>query len=359
MKNNRFNYLFCKSIIVSFFLTLLFTSCEPANERILTRDFPQNISLKAKKIPVKKVLNPVDIILTDNHFIFQNDHTSGEDCYYVFDKEMRFCYSFGRLGNGPNEFIAPRGVNGKRKENQFLIFDSASDKIFEYKLGDEKPVFISETKIVDVMYPTQYLSKVNDSILIYRIYDNEGCKLYSYHLFDKVVVDTLQFNTPFKEEMGANYNPNWDIFQCWEENSIILFTFNHIDEVKTGKVLPDGKFSVDRDLSSPCTLNSTTNNDENIAYYMFSKITEKRLYAHYYGYPFLYMQPFPFNKYGRIFNFLIEVYDLDKKPIARLTLDSDILKFVVDEENQKIYTWDFLDDFDYLLEYDISCLNSL
>ena len=159
--------------------------------------------------------------------------------------------------------------------------------------------------------------------------------------------------------MGGNYDPTMDVFQCYENNNNIVFTFNHIDEVKTGKVLPDGKFSVDRNLLSHCTMNSTTNIDENIAYYLFPQITEKRLYTQYYGYSFLRMQPFPINKYGRIFNFLIEVYDLEKNPIARLTLDSDILRFIVDEENKKLYAWNYLDDFDYLLEYDISFLNSL
>lgn len=358
MKKQFFSTIFPRTSVIGFLGLLIFTSCGDENKRILSREFPVIHELKARKIPIKEVLNPIDLIITSDFFIFQNEYVSGEDCFFVFDRALNFCYSFGRLGQGPQEYIAPRLVYGSKKDNHISIFDSQTDVITEFKLEALKPSFLSETKIAETYLPTQYIAYVNDSILAYEVQDNNGSFLYSYNLSNKEIADTLEFATPFKEMMNSKFNPNIEDFKVSINNATLLTTFNFIDEVRIGTILENGKFEMDKTFSSDkCTLNSTEDMDSNTLFYLFPQITDKHVYAPYYGLPFLSMKPFPFNLKGRSMMKHLEVYDLEKKPIARLSIDCEFLKFIVDEKTKKLYTWDFLKDFDYLLEYDISCLN--
>lgn len=357
MKKQFFSTMRTSGTIVGLLVILISTSCSDENKRIISREFPVIHTLKARKIPIKEILNPIDLITTTDYFIFQNEYVSGEDCFFVFDRSLNFCYSFGRLGQGPQEYIAPRLVYGSVKDNHISILDSQTDVISEFRLETLKPSFISETKIAETYLPTQYISYVNDSILAYEVQNNDGSFLYSYNLSSKRIVDTLEFATPFKEMMSSKFNPNIEDFKVSISGATLLTTFNFIDEVRIGTILEDGKFEMDKTFSTDkCTLNSTEDMDLNTLFYLFPQITDKRIYAPYYGLPFLSMKPFPFNLKGRSMMKHIEVYDLEKKPIARLSIDSEFIKFIVDEQTKKLYTWDFLKDFDYLLEYDISCL---
>lgn len=358
MKKQFFSTMFTSGTIARLIVLLIFTSCSEDTTRILSREFPVTHELTARKIPIKEVLNPIDLIKTTDYFIFQNEYVSGEDCFFVFDRALNFCYSFGRLGQGPQEYIAPRLIYGAKKDNQVSIIDSQTDIITEFKLEALKPRFISETQIAETYFPTQYISYVNDSILAYEVQNNDGSFLYSYNLSSKRIVDTLVFATPFKKMMNSKFNPNIEDFKVSINDATLLTTFNFINEVRIGTILKDGKFEMDKTFSSDnCELNSIEDIDSNTLFYLFPQITEKYVYAPYYGLPFLSMKPFPFNLKGRSMMKHIEVYDLEKKPIARLSLDGEFLKFIIDEKAKKLYTWDFLKDFDYLLEYDISCLH--
>ncbi|MGL4493691.1 MAG: hypothetical protein ACRCT5_12705, partial [Tannerellaceae bacterium] len=104
MKKQFFSTIFPRTSVIGFLGLLIFTSCGDENKHILlSREFPAIHELKARKIPIKEVLNPIDLIITSDFFIFQNEYLSGEDCFFVFDRALNFCYSFGRLGQGPQE----------------------------------------------------------------------------------------------------------------------------------------------------------------------------------------------------------------------------------------------------------------
>jgi hypothetical protein len=122
--------------------------------------------------------------------------------------------------------------------------------------------------------------------------------------------------------------------------------------VIVGEVDENGRFSVaNREIPDVALTSGLANN---IVYYLFPASTRDHIYAQYYGRLFKYMQPFPVNLEGRSFDFLIEVYDWQKKPVRLLHPDNDILRFYIHEKTDKLYAWNPLKDFDYLLEYDLS-----
>jgi hypothetical protein len=307
--------------------------------------------LKATKIPVKEVLHPVDMVILDDYVVFQNEYMSGENCFFVYSLDgMNFCYAFGLLGKGPGEFIAPRMV-WRNEGNILSIYDSAYDKIVKYDISQQKAEQTDEIRITTIYYPTQSISYVDDSTLLLLVQTNLDVKLYSYNIQSNAMIDTLSFETNFREEMGNKYNSTFDMFYFSNIGRKFVITFNFINEAIVGTLDEDGKFlKTNYNVPHP-KLNEKL--IDNIAYYFFPVSTADYIYAQYYGKSFKYMQPFPFNIEGRSFDFLIEVYDWQKKPIRLLHLDSDILRFCINEKTNKLYAWNPLEDFDYLLEYDL------
>ena len=88
---------------------------------------------------------------------------------------------------------------------------------------------------------------------------------------------------------------------------------------------------------------------DNIFYYAFVHISGKYIFAGNFGYPFISLQPLPINTGKRYFKPSIEVYDLNMNKVALLELDNDF--FCCDVDEKIIYTWNPLEDFDYLLAY--------
>jgi hypothetical protein len=94
-----------KYLSLMIFAVLLNACAHSGKERILKSDMPIQ-ELKATKIPVKEILNPVDVVILDDYIVFQNERKSGENCFFVYSAEgMNFCYAFGLLGKGPASLL--------------------------------------------------------------------------------------------------------------------------------------------------------------------------------------------------------------------------------------------------------------
>ena len=93
-------------------------------------------------------------------------------------------------------------------------------------------------------------------------------------------------------------------------------------------------------------------NLDNIWYYPYVFATAEYIFAQYYGMQFRRFQRFPINKKENIHSFYFEVYDWNLKPVVLLEFDSDIWRCAIDEKRKIIYTWNDLEDFDYLLVYE-------
>jgi hypothetical protein len=333
-------------------MPLLLDACvHSGKERILKSNMPVE-ELKATIIPIKETFNPVDMIILDDYFVFQNEYVNEGNCFFVYSSdEMKFCYSFGHVGRGPNEFIAPRIVQ-QSYGNMLSIYDSAYDKIVEYDISEQKAEQTNEIKITTIDYPTQSISYVDDSTVLLLVQTDQDVELYSYNLQTNVMIDTLSFETNFRKKMGDKYNSTFDSFYFSNFGRKYVITFNFIYEVIVGTLDGEGRFP-GINYKIPNT-ELTENTIDNVVYYLFPISTENYIYTQYYGKQFKYMQPFPLNIEGRSFDFLIEVYDWEKNPVRLLHLDNDILRFHINEKTNKLYAWNPLQDFDYLLEYDLS-----
>lgn len=331
----------------------IFFSCDKNQGRILNDNFVQQDSLVATQIPIKEILNPVNMVLLKDYIVIQNEYLADENCFFIYQKggNYKFLFSFGRLGQGAEEFIAPSIVNNNGG-NELSILDNARNVIRKYSITNLSAEKIQEIKLKDIVYPFQELSYVNDSILLYRIMYQQGNVLYS----TMSVIDSINYESSFKEKMGNKYNSALDVFNFANHKSDFVVTFNYINEIKNGKLNPDFTFNKHYSMDLKAD-NFTPYMDEalynNYFYYMFPFMTEKYIYAIYMGREMKQLQPFPINTGKRYFDAYIEVYDKKLNPIRRLKPDNDFMRIFVDEKDRAFYTWNPLEDFNFLLKYNL------
>ena len=329
---------------IPFLLLSLFLlySCSSNESRQLDKTFPQTIKLEADKIKINEVIKPVLILVLDDYLVVQNEYIFGEHCFFVYSLEsFEFLYSFGRLGQGPKEYIAPRLIQNS-KDNILSIFDQNSRAINNFQLTDIEPIFIKENIIEDNRNePFQELSYINDSIILLLKYDYEIC-LYSIN--ESRFLDTFSFKENLTE---TTYSHTLDSYHFSNNNGQIVFGSSFVNDLSVGKI-ENNKFVIDNKKPS---IEFNKNPYKNHLYYLYVKATSNHIFAQYYGYLFMQMQPLPINLGKRSFDFLIEVYDWNLNPLVLLELDSNILRYAVDENRKTIYTWNPLADFDYLLLY--------
>ena len=326
-------------------ILLFFVSCTNNGKKEIN-EFPKKINLESKKIEIKEIIKPVSILVLDNYLVVQNEFDPNVDCFFIYSLEnFRFLYSFGNLGQGPDDYIAHTLIKNS-SGNIFSVFDQATRIIRNFLLSDTEPVLIEKNIIGDNRRePIQELSYLNDSIILLLKWDYELC---SYNVKTHELLDSFYFETDIKKKLGANYNQSLETNHFSNHKNKIVIGHQFINKLSVGKI-ENNRFVInDKKLTS-----KRINKDlfKNIWYYTIVTATSDYIFAQYYGLPFINFQPFPRNKNKRIHSFYFEVYDWSLNPLVLIELDSDILRYTIDEKNKTIYTWNPLEDFDHLLVY--------
>jgi hypothetical protein len=342
-----------KILLVTFLCFLISGCSDYAKERVMNEGFPQMSTLKPEEIKINEIFRPGALVLLDDFLILQNEYNSKEHCFFVYTREdIKFCYSFGTLGQSGTdyEFIAPRVIQNN-SGNVFTVFDQATRAIYYYDIMPDQFVLNKKEKINDndkYKLPIQEISFVNDSILLFTTSMGEIC---SYNIVADSIIDRKQFISGLKDELGVNYKNQYESFQFSNKGNKIAIGFMFVNKVITGELdhnyymnfkeekIANNMFDLNEDLYS------------NTIYYMFMLTSDKYLYAQYMGLPFKVFQPFPLNINGRNFKSLMEIYDWDMNKKAIIDFDRDVLRFTLDEKNKCLYTWNPLEDFDYLYKY--------
>lgn len=335
--------------VIFILVVVLFSACGEGNVRITKKDFPDRISLFAEKVTIKEIIRPVAICILDDYLVIQNDQIRNMDCFYIYDIEtLKFLYSFGRIGLSGEEYQAPLLVE-KNIGNKLSVFDQHKRIMNTYNISQEKAVTIDQKRIIEEdKYPIQEMSFVNDSVILYLTVFN---KLISYNINTGMAIDALEFETGLKERMDNSYNQSFDFFHFSNYNSNFIVGHNFVDNVFISSLDDDFTFRTNKVSLKEKTPYIQSKLFDNTFYYIFVYASKKYLFAQYYGFPFSDLQPFPIHIGTRNFNYLFEVYDWELHKKTLVEFDSDILRCAVDEKRKTIYTWNPLEDFDYILLY--------
>ena len=329
---------------------LLVSAC---NDQVReTKEFPKHIVLTANKKEINEVIKPVNMVIHGNFLIIQNDRIPDAACFYVYTLDsLEYLYSFGSLGGGEEEFVAPRIIYHNSDNALFSVFDQRTRNIKMYDITDEGASLKSNDIRVNepTGFPLQELAFLNDSILLYLTTDNY---LVSYNINAGNIIDSIGFETGIESALGDKYNQTIDFFHFANQNNKIVMGHNFIDKLSLNECRDDGMFE-HKLLSLKSNVSNNINGKlyENIYRYIYVNSTSDLIFAQYSGYKFKTLQPFPMNIGKRHFDFLMEVYDWDLNPKALLEFDNDILRCTIDERRKRIITWDPLSDLDHLLVY--------
>lgn len=340
--------------ILLILLLICNNACTNKQDRVVNKDFPKSIKLTSERIEIQEIIRPVGMIIHGDYLIIQNDQISDVPCFNVYSLEsLKFLYSFARLGGGVGEFVAPL-ITQCNNVNLFFVFDQAKRTLTGYNLSDSGAHLSTEKTIQETTgFPLQELSFINDSIFLFLTVNNE---IMSYNLNSNTVVDSFTFKSNLEKKMQGDkpYNKALEFFHFSNANSRIVTGHNFINKISTNTCNESGLFEVDEILlnnHTPGMISPTLY--DNLYYYLFVEATNDFVFAQYYGYPFKGFQPFPINMGKRHFDSVLEVLDWSLNKKAILEFDSDILRCTIDEKRKKIYTWNPLNDFDYILSYDI------
>lgn len=341
-----------KSVMISVLAFIISGCANYSEERKINDGFPETITLTPEKIKINEILKPGAMVLFDQFLVIQNEYNPGEDCFFVYTKNsLQFCYSFGRLGQSrtDNEFIAPRVIQNNTN-HLFAVFDQATRFISYYKITTDSFVLEGKKQIIDNdKLPIQEMSFVNDSILLFRTTQAALC---SYNPNTNQVIDKKLFDTHFKDELGANYNQEFDGFGFCNKGREIAVGFMFINKIIWGNLDENYYFHFeDEKMEGHILYPDQSSLYDNTIYYSYLSYSKKYIYAQYMGLPFKVFQPFPLNINGQYLKWLIEVYDWEKNKKTLIDLGIDMMRITVDAENDCIYIWDPLSDFDYLYKY--------
>ncbi len=309
--------------------------------------FDTTITLNAQLIRIDELLKPVDLVLLDDYIVVVNEPNGDHPVFNVYTRaDMTFLYGFGRQGKGPLEYIS-FATPGHRSDNILPVYNNVSNTLVCYEIEDDGERVLSSLS-VNKTTPgiMQRIVLVNDSVMLYSVLNNKGVGTYSFNLNTNEIIDTLDLITPYRREHGIKFeNYKFD----YRDNALIA-AFEYVDEIVRVEMTDDFHFSpsVVKLSHDDGPLDEVKMN--NIAYFSYPYVGEKRIYAERIGRPMKEMQPFyP----GRNFKFDIFVFDRELQPLYRLKFDRNIIRFVVDEDANVLYSWDMMDAFDYIHRYSL------
>lgn len=152
-------------------LALLFFSCQSGeSSKKLIREIPDSGNLISKEITLADgALLPSKILLfEDKAVIFDNKK---EDLFKVYRlPDFSFLYSFGKIGEGPDEFRFVDTNSLQTQEDNLIVVSGIN--ITKVKLGEESAVMGETFDLISTnSSPVNRLLLINDSIYVADIFD--------------------------------------------------------------------------------------------------------------------------------------------------------------------------------------------
>lgn len=337
-------------------LLLLLCSCRgSAPQNSAEFRFDKRITLRAEKIRIDEIIKPVGITLLDDYLIVEGEAGMNRDLFYVYSRDkFRYLYSFGVNGRGPNEFLMPTVVQ-QAPGNNFLVFDNPTSWFYSYDLTDSGALLNVKYRIdrKRESTPMQAIAYVNDSVVMYNLLSHESVRLNTLNLKTSSIIDSLHLESGFKETMGGLYNPNVDSFHFDYKEGLVVLACRYVDEMVFTSIDSAFRFAVGEIELKHTDFVPDKRSGKNVNYYVFTSVGDDYVYTQRYGKPLRNLQPF---NLVRDFSFSIEVLTRQKEPVAMLEFDNNMLRFLVDEENRCLYSWDPLANFESIDRYSLDAL---
>lgn len=329
-------------LIISVLSSLFIIGCDhnrsdSVNE---TKDmaFKCQKTLAADSVEMDVIIKPGNIYWSDPYIVVSDVASNKTRHFAVFDRDLKFLYTFAGVGMGAEECLMPTFVKNM-PNGEFLVRDHSTNDFLMYELSDTAARFIKRFKVStgdsDFLWE---LNHVSDGRLMTKAV---APRRVSRRLLDSAtgaVVDSLPPTFDLAGTMGKDYYSEFDDFWLCVNADNFACAYYFIDRIEFGKVKSDSldiRCSVGADTPPDFHLYTDEvlegkyeyNVDYNIVYYEWAFSTKNRFYASYFGEPWG-----DINKHSSA----IESYSWTGEPENRYKLNKPVASFIVLEPENKI-----------------------
>lgn len=323
-----------------------------SGEKNATEHHVQTDTLRADSIAIHEILNPWKLMEKNGMAILHN-LPEKDTLFYVYSlPDFRFLYKWGRVGQGPDEFINPSFIPSVGDD----IYISTWQSTCLYSLSPEG-VTLKERIVPKKRVQTDAVFR--NSTAEYISWNPAENYLYLRNIHSEDVIDSVKIPWAFKNFSYGNTNtqqinvPHIAAVSSWRmavafEMMDALFLYD-IDE--NGRMTPVdtvGTLRFPKEISDYVNDESRTEfkmDDTDIYFNRITSTDDGHIFAEYYGMP------------SRLFHLTkktsthINVYDADGKMLKRLILDKPCGLWIADSRTNTIYGINPHHDFEYVYTF--------
>lgn len=348
-------------IALSFILAVAFLSSCAGSGSSSQVDFSNPEKLQCDSIAINEILSPQSWFKIKDKAVVLSPKS--ENLFYVYSlPAWDLLYSFGKIGEGPDDFQYP---NASVAPDEYLSVKSYSrqgvnDRIFD--LTAEKPQLITMDTINRRLMNVK--NKVNDSIYLITIAPTfEYGKWHDpYQLFigtadknaehvDSVLTNTISgFKISDYKGGGISISGrefNRPFFTC-KDGKVYLF-YTDVRRMDIYSLSADGHFSLDKTIGDATTWEELQK--QNIP----DTPQGEEVYAVHWGEKYIYAFVCDYQNQGtwrKVINSYVEVWDYNGEKVKKYDLSRNFTHFIADEANDKFYLYHSGYDFENVYIYD-------
>lgn len=228
------------------FVTLALFSCSSNQKNEIEPKSPSPLIMESVETP-KELFRPSKVIANEKYVIvFNNVH---EQMFNVFSPELKYLYSFGNIGQGPNDLNMVIQESFELEGNELSMLDMRS--FVTYQLGDTTAVGKDKQHIISeesVFNKAKKLSNDSFIFLPYSYKENQS-DIHKYDFKDGKITDFGEKISPKPEEIQEPYLLS-SILSVNKNNQRVAQFYQHKPEFKIydfqGKVLHKGAVSIEQ-----------------------------------------------------------------------------------------------------------------
>lgn len=306
--------------------------------------FPQVISLDADSIHIHQTLDLWEWKMNNNQLLIFSPLNLNGILYSFSLPTLEFQYKYGRIGRGPDEFIAANWTNTLHK-NHVSLYDIPQRKLHIYTTSADTMYQIQEYEIGkwtgEICKPYTNIQEINDSIYLFKA----DMKKNSILEVMDIKNNRLLFTTsPFLKH-DPKLNPFLFSYVISYNHNTLILAYKYMNRIEFYHVSPDytltPKLVIGNDQDQhKIFYESQQNFNKLIPYYHTICCTDK----------YIFVLNQSMTKQAP-FHSVIDQYTYTGEPVMRFILDQYINNITIDELNHKIYAYNSLKESNYIYFY--------
>jgi len=336
-------------IVIICVITSFFFSCNRTEK--VVKHFPSVQEINAIDIPINEIIKFGGIYKLKDYLILRDRAESANVFFYVYKYPgFQFLYPFAEKGQGPDEYLQPIAVRST-SGNYFSFSDYGKNIFATFRLSDTENTLIYSSN----MSPENGLyfngiNQVDDSLFLITRENLRWSRRDLINLYTNELIDSIPNTFDLEKILGKDYFTTFDATYTTSNNKRFAYGYLLIDLLEFGAIQNNKMIITNRvgmkkapefHLDGRPGGRFRDNVLNNRVYYHGLTCGNKYVYALYLN---ITWGDVPINEHITF----VEIYSWDGTPVTLLKLDKNISNFVVDEERQIIYGFNYDVSEDYL-----------